>query len=278
VAGSFLIFLREGIEGTLICAILLTYLAAGNRRDMFRWVLGGAGVALLGSGLVGVGLYAAVHSDFVGSRAQLWFETATFAVAVVVLTYMTFWMKRNARRLNHDLKARVDGAVSGGSGLALALVAAATVGREAVETAIFTVAMALQSSPRDLLIGAAGGLGVALAVSIAVYRMGVRLNLGRFFTVVGAALMVVAAGLLANVVQNLQQLGMMERMPGAAVRVWDTSHLVPQDSTLGDILHGLVGYADSPSLLQAVAYAVFLAVGLALFLRRPARPRAVAEA
>ena len=270
MAGSFLIFLREGIEGTLICAILLTYLAAGDRRDMFRWVLGGAGVALVGSGIAGVALYAAIHSDFVGSRAQLWFETATFAVAVVVLTYMTFWMKRNARRLSSDLRNRVDGAVGGGSGMALALVAGATVGREAVETAIFTVAITLQSSPRDLLIGAAGGLAVALTVSVAIYRMGLKLNIARFFTVVGGALMVVAAGLLANVVQNLQQLGVIARMPGAGIQVWNTSHVIPQDSTLGDILHGLVGYAETPSLLQALAYAVFLVVGLVFFLRRPA--------
>ena len=273
MAGSFLIFLREGIEGTLICTILLTYLAAGDRRDMFRWVLGGAAVSLVASAAVGIGLYAAVHSDFVGSRAQLWFETATFGVAVIVLTYMTFWMKRHARSLSADLKQRVDGAVVGGSGLALALVAAATVGREAVETAIFTVAITLQSSPRDLLVGAAAGLLVAFAISVAIYRMGVKLNLQRFFTVVGGALMVVAAGLLANVVQNLQQLGVIARMPGAGIHVWDTSHLIPQDSTLGDILHGLVGYAESPSLLQALAYGVFLAVGLILFLRRPAQRR-----
>ncbi|MEA2681989.1 MAG: high-affinity iron transporter [Chloroflexota bacterium] len=267
MAGSFLIFLREGIEGSMICAILLTYLAAGGRRDMFRWVLGGAGVALAGSAVVGGALYILVRSDFVGSRAQAWFETITFAMAVVVLTYMTFWMKRHARRLSADLKLRVDGAVTGGSGMALALVAAATVGREAVETAIFTVAIALQSSPAQLLLGAAGGLAVALAVSVAIYRLGVKLNLGKFFTFVGAALMVVAAGLLANTVQNLQALGVLADLPGAAIQMWDTSRLLPQDSTLGDILHGLVGYAAAPSLLQLTAYVVFLVVGLTFFLR-----------
>lgn len=273
MAGSFLIFLREGIEGSMICAILLTYLAAGGRRDMFRWVLGGAAVALAGSAVVGAGLYALVRSDFVGSRAQAWFETVTFLLAVIVLTYMTFWMKRNALRLNADLKVRVDGAVDGGSGLALALVAAATVGREGVETAIFTVAIALQSSPAQLLVGAAAGLAAALAVSVAIYRLGVKLNLGKFFTWVGAALMIVAAGLLANTVQNLQQLGVIAHLPGAAMQMWDTSQVIPQDSALGDILHGLVGYAAAPSLLQLTAYIVFLAIGLTFFLRPTPRRR-----
>jgi high-affinity iron transporter len=267
VAGSFLIFLREGIEGSMICAILLSFLAACNRRDMFRWVLGGAFAALAGSALVGVGLYAMARSSFVGSRAQTWFETVTFAVAVVVLTYMTFWMKRNARRLTTDLKVRVEDALTGGSGLALALVAGATVGREAVETSIFMVAMALQSSPTHILFGAVAGLALALGIAVAIYRLGMRVNLSRFFTVVGAALMVVAAGLLANAVQNLQALGVFSALPGAAIHVWDTSRLIPENSTLGDILHGLVGYAESPSLLQALTYLVFLAVGLLLFLR-----------
>ncbi|MGI8608484.1 MAG: FTR1 family iron permease [Candidatus Dormibacteria bacterium] len=267
MAGSFLIFLREGIEGSMICAILLSYLAAGNRRDMFRWVLGGAFVALVASALVGGAIYAVARLSFVGSRAQLWFETGTFAVAVVVLTYMTFWMKRHARHLSSDLKVRVQGAVTGGSGVALALIAAATVGREAVETSIFMVAMALQNSAGSILVGAAGGLAVALAVAVGIYKLGMRLNLGRFFTIVGAALMVVAAGLLANTVQNLQLLGVFSGLPGAAIQVWNTSGLIPQDSTLGDILHGLVGYAESPSLLQAASYLVFLGVGLVLFLR-----------
>ena len=272
MAGSFLIFLREGIEGSMICAILLSYLAAGNRRDMFRWVLGGAFVALAASALVGGGIYTVARSTFVGSQAQMWFETATFSVAVVVLTYVTFWMKRHARRLSSDLKVRVDGAVTGGSGLALALIAAATVGREAVETSIFMVAMALQNPPVQILVGALAGLAVALGVAVAIYKLGMRLNLSRFFTIVGAALMVVAAGLLANTVQNLQVLGVFSGIPGAAVQLWNTSALIPQDSTLGDILHGLVGYAESPSLLQGLSYLVFLCVGLILFLR-PTRRR-----
>lgn len=264
--GSFLIFLREGIEGTLICAILLTYLAAGGRRDLFRWVFGGAAAAVVLSLISGVVIYIAVKAAFVDSTAQLWFETCTFALAVVVLTYMTFWMKRHARNMAKNLRTRTDGAVAGGSGMALALVAMATVGREAVETTIFLLAIAFQSSPLNLAIGAALGLAVSLSVSFAMYKVGLKLNMARFFTAVGAALMVVAAGLVANLVQNLQELGVL---PGAGHSVWDTSHVVPQDGALGDILHGLLGYAASPTALQVAVYAAFLAVGLYAFLRRP---------
>lgn len=266
MAGSFLIFLREGIEGSMICTILLTYLAAGGRRDLFRWVLGGAAAALAISALAGTVLYLGIKSEFVGTSRQTWFETGTFALAVVVLTYMTFWMKRHARRFSTELKAQVDSAVTAGSALALFTVALLTVGREALETSIFLVAIAFQSTPANLVTGAVPGLAVALAISFAIYRLGLRINIARFFTVVGAALMVVAAGLLANLVQNLQQLGVL---PGGGASMWDTGGLISDRSVLGDILHGLLGYAASPTPLQLMSYVLFLAVGLTAFLRRP---------
>src|SRR5271165_5200837 len=98
--GSFLIFLREAIEGSMIISIMLAYLAGAGRRDLFRWVLGGVAAALVMAAGVGVLLYVLVRDAFVGSTAQTWFETGTFLVAVVILTSMTFWMKTNSRNLS----------------------------------------------------------------------------------------------------------------------------------------------------------------------------------
>ncbi len=264
--GSFLIFLREGIEGSLIVTLMCTYLAAAGRRDLFRPVFAGVGAALLAATLAAIALYAAVKSSFIDSDAQTWFETGTFVLAVIVLTYMTFWMKRNARRLNSALKEQVAVAVTGGSAFALALLAFVTVGREAIETAIFLLAIAFQTSALALLGGAVVGLAVALGLSVAIYRLGVKVNMKRFFTVVGAALMVVAAGLLANAIQNLQELGVL---PGGGQALWNTGRFISDESALGDVLHGLFGYAATPTALQVGVWAIFLVGGLALFLGRP---------
>lgn len=261
--GSFLIFAREGIEGTLICAILLALLSAAGRRDLFRWVLGGAGAAVALAAVVGVVLWIVSRDAFVGSTAQQWFEAVVFLVAVVVLTYMTFWMRRHSRTIGRELRRRADGAVRGGSGVALALIAFATVGREAVETVIFLIAIAYQSSPAQLGIGAVLGLGVAIGFGVAMYKLGMRLNIGRIFAVVGSLLMIVAAGLLANAVQNLQHLGVL---PGSRT-LWDASGVLPDSSGVGDVLHGLVGYSAAPTLMQLIAWLLFVAVGLTLFLR-----------
>jgi len=275
--GSFLIFAREGIEGTLICAILLMFLGSAGRRDLFRWVFAGAGAAVVLASIVGVVLWIVTRDAFVGSTAQAWFETVVFAVAVVVLTYMTFWMRDHARTFGRQLREKASGALTEGSGPALAGVAFVTVGREAIETVIFLVAIAYQSSPVQLGLGAALGLALALSASFAMYRMGKRVNLGRFFTVVGSLLMVVAAGLLANAVQNLQILGVL---PGRGQVVWNASGVLPDQSGVGDVLHGILGYTAAPTLLQLVIWAGFLAVGLTAFLRPagapPPRPSASA--
>ena len=129
--GSLLIFAREGLEGTLVCSILLTYLAAAGRRDLFRYVFGGAGLAVVIATATGVVLWVMTSDAFIGSSQQRWFETGIFAVAVSVLTYMTFWMRRHSRTLGRELREKVSGAVSGGSGIALGVIAFVTVGREA---------------------------------------------------------------------------------------------------------------------------------------------------
>jgi len=267
---SLLIFLREGIEGSMIVTIMCTYLIKAGRRDLVRVVLLGSLAALACSAVIGAGIYALARDSFIGSTVQTWFETGTFVLAVVVLTYMTFWMRRNSRSLSGDLKARMGEAIAGGSALGLASLAFVTVGRESIETVIFLVAIAFKSSWVSLLSGAVLGLGIAAVISIAVFRMGIRLNFKRFFNVMGALLMVVAAGLLADAVQNLQELGVL---PGGSFTLWDTTRVLPDDSNLGDILHGLVGYASSPSLLQVLVWALFLSVGLAVFFHRPTAPR-----
>jgi high-affinity iron transporter len=269
VVGSLLIFAREGIEGTLICSILLTYLASAGRRDLFRFVFLGAGTAVVLAVAAGIVLWIVSRDAFINSTAQAWFETVVFAVAVAVLTYMTFWMRRHSRNMGRELRVRISGVVSGGSGFALALIAFVTVGREAIETVIFLLAIAYQSSPLQLVIGAVIGLAVALSVAFAMYRVGLRINLGRFFAIVGSLLMVVAAGLLADAVQNLQGLGVL---PGGSMTLWNVSRTLPDDTGIGDVLHGLVGYSAAPTLLQAILWAGFLGVGLTLFLR-PARGR-----
>jgi len=258
---TLVIFLREGVEASMIIAILLAYLNRSGQRRYFRDVFAGVGAALVLAGAGGVIAYETIRS-YAGSRTQTIFETGTYLLAAVVLTYMTFWMRSHARGLSSDLRARADAAMSGGARAGLALLAFQAVGREGLETVVFTLAIAFSTTQRSAMIGAVIGLAIALAIAFGTYRLGHRLNLARFFTIVGALLMVFGAGLLVDAVQNLQVLGWL---PWASHPLWHTGTILNEDTAVGDLAHSFFGYAQSPTGLQVGVYVLYLAVALIAF-------------
>lgn len=271
---TLVIFLREGIEASMIVAILLAYLNRIGQRRYFRDVFIGVGAALALAAGGGVAAYLTIR-QYDGSRVQTIFETGTFLLAAVVLTYMTFWMRGHARGLSGELRARADAAMNRGARTGLALLAFQAVGREGLETVVFTLAIVFSTSTRGALLGAVIGLAGSLAIAFFIYRLGHRLNLSRFFTVIGALLMFFAAGLLADAVENLQQLGWLSFL---ASPLWHTGGVLSESGTAGDILHTFVGYADAPTALQILAYAAYLATVLAFFLRTGRRRTPAASA
>ena len=270
---SLVIFLREGVEASLIVAILLAYLNRSGQRRYFRDVYLGVGAALLLAGAGGALAYVTIRS-YDGSRAQTAFETGTYLLAAAVLTYMTFWMRNHARGLSGALRARADAAMTRGARTGMALLAFQAVGREGLETVVFTLAIAFSThQEQHAVLGAVVGLALALTVAFAIYKLGHRLNMGLFFSIVGATLMVFAAGLLVDAIQNMQELGWL---PIGTQVLWQTSAVLSQDSTWGDIMHSFLGYADSPTLLQMIAYLTYTIVALLAFFHAPRkiRPRA----
>lgn len=259
---TLVIFLREGVEASMIVAILLAYLSRTGQRRYFKDVLIGVGAAFALAGVGGLIAYFTIKT-YAGSRVQTIFETATYMLAAVVLTYMTFWMRSHARGLKKGLQSQVDLAMSRGARTGLALLSFQAVGREGLETVVFTLAIAFSSThSAGLLAGALVGLAIALAIAFFMYRLGHRINIGRFFTVVGTLLMVFAAGLLVDAVQNLQELGWL---PVAIRPLWHTGSILNEDSAIGDIAHSFFGYAQSPTVLQAVVYVLYLGCVLFVF-------------
>lgn len=262
---AFVLFLREGLEASLIVSLLFAALRQLGMTHQARAVWIGVGLAVLGSLLGGVALYITVR-EYVGSTFQSVFETITYLVAVVLLTTMTFWMQSHSRSMKKEFVAKA-GAAS--SGLALGLLAFSTVGREALETAVFTLAFAFQTSAPLLLLGATLGLLVALGLCMLIYRLGYRLDYRVFFRVMGIILLFFAAGLLGDAIQNMQELGWITF---GTTPLWNTAHLLSEDSTLGDILHSFLGYAESPTALQGALYTVYLLIAGSVFFWKTRKP------
>ena len=250
---------------------LLAYLNRIGRREHFRDVFIGVAAALILATAGGAVAYTTIRS-YDGSRVQTIFETATYLLAAAVLTYMTFWMRRHARSLSKELRARAEAALDGRARWGLGLLAFQAVGREGLETVVFTLAIIFSTSAASALSGAVLGLAGGLAVAFVIYRLGHRLNLGRFFTVIGVLLMVFAAGLLANSVQNMQELGWL---PVLDAPMWHSASMLSQDSAFGDVLHSFFGYSDAPTPLQLLIYVGYLAVVVVAYLglRAGARTR-----
>jgi high-affinity iron transporter len=274
MGATFVIALREGIEAALIVSIVLAYLQQLDASDRSRLVWWGAILAALLSVAVGTGVFAA-GAEFEGTAEQL-FEGLVTLAAVGVLTWMIFWMRRQGSRIRSELQEKVDSALVAG-GLALAGLSFFAVLREGVETALFIYAAAkgtavegaAVAAPASQVVGALLGLALAVTLGVLLYRGGIRMNLRSFFRVTGLILIVVAAGLFAFALHELQEAGWL---PFLESHAFDISASLPDDSGVGAILRGLLGYHAAPSWLEVSGWVGYLAVVGGLFLRTPKPP------
>ena len=250
-----MITLREGLEMSLIVGIILAYLArTGHRREfgaIWAGVAGAVGVSALAGGIILV-----TAGEFSGRGEQL-FEALAMLTAVAVLTYMIFWMRRQAATMRSDLQSRLSDALRVGSGGALVVLTVASVGREGVETALFLFATARASAALPALAGAVLGLGCAVLLGALIYRGSYRLNLRTFFNVTGLLLLLVGAGLFVRGIGELQEAGLV---PPLIPHMWNTGAVVPETSTMGSLLQAVLGYISAPSLVQVTLYLGYLAV------------------
>src|SRR5262245_45740121 len=281
MGAAFVITLREGIEAALIVSILLAYLRQLGRQDLSRLVWWGTVVAAAVSFGVGTVIFA-IGAEFEGRAEEIFGGLATLT-AVGVLTWMIFWMRRQGARIKSELQQKVNVALVAG-GTALTLLAFFAVLREGVETALFLFAAAegtavASGSVASQLLGAFLGLALAIVLAVLLYRGAIHMNLRSFFRLTGLILIVVAAGLFAAGVPELQEAGWLPFLEGTA---FDISATLPDDSGLGAILRGLVGYSASPTVLEVVAWIGYLVIVGGLYLRpvaslAPQRPAVANE-
>lgn len=258
---GFLLGLREGIEAALIVAIVFAFLARTGNRARFASVWIGVGLAVLFSVAVGAALFL-TGQELEGQAEQL-FEGSAMVLAVGVLTWMIFWMRRQAAGIRRSLESQVSQAVAVGSNFALVAIAFLAVGREGLETALFLLAAASAAGVSETLIGGVLGLVAAIGVGYGIYRGSQWVNLRTFFRVTGILLIVFAAGLLSHGVHEFTEAGLLPE----TARVWDLSGVLPHSEGLGQWLRTLFGYSAELAVLELGVWAAYLIAALAVFLR-----------
>ncbi len=256
---SYLLSLREGIEAALIVGILLGAVRQMKRTDLVP-------VIWLGTLSAGVlSILAAVLLTSLGLEmkdpGEAIFEGFTMLIAAGLLTWMIFWMSRQARFLKASLEAEVHHASKLGQ-RAIFFVAFVAVMREGIELALFLTASVFISNSLQTMIGAFLGLGTAILLGWTIFASTVRLDLRRFFQITGVLLVLFAAGLFAHGVHEFTEVGWI---PAIIEHVWDLTSIISKESTLGQLLAALFGYNPSPSLSEIIAYvAYFVAIGIGL--------------
>ena len=267
LVSNALIGLREGLEAALVVVILVAFLVKTDRRWALRWVWTGVGVAIALSVVIGAVLtYGTSRLSFetqelVGGMASI--------IAVAFVTGMVFWMRSAARTISGELKGRLDRAIDVGP-WAVALVGFLGVGREGLETAIFfyATAQAAGAGTTQPLIGWVLGLGAAIGLGMAIYQGAVRINLARFFRWTGVLLVLVAGGILSYGIHDLQEAALL---PGLHTLAFDVSSAIEPGSWYATLLKGIFNLTPATTVVQAVAWVLYVGTVLTLFLR-PQRP------
>lgn len=265
--GTYLIGLREGLEAALIVSILVAYLVRTDRRHLLGSVWGGVGFAAVVS--LGFGFALTFGPRGLSFEAQEIIGGTLSIVAVGLVTWMVFWMASAARTLSTGLRGQVDRAVELGRG-SLVGVAALAVGREGLETALFLWA-ATRATARDddpsasPLLAALLGILTAVAIGWLFYRGTLRIDLSRFFTWTGAFLVVIAAGVLAYGMHDLQEAGVL---PGLHTLAFDVSAYVPPGSWFGTLLKGVLNFSPATTVVEAVVWVAYVVPVMTLFLTR----------
>jgi high-affinity iron transporter len=266
VIANLLIGLREGLEAALVVSVLAAYVVKTGRRRLLSSIWLGVGIATAVA--LGFGALLTYGSQGLDNGAEEKIAGGLSILAVALVTWMIFWMASASRTLSHDLRARVDAHAS--SPWSLAVVAALAVGREGIETALFLWATTRSSGETGAgpIVGALIGIALAAGLGYALYAGAVRINLTKFFTVTGGALIVIAAGVLAYGVHELQEVGIF---PGGDVMAFDISGAIPASGVLGTVLRGTLNFSPTPTVLQVgvwVAYVVVVGLFFARTLRR----------
>ena len=266
---TYLLSLREGLEAALIIGIVLGAVNKIRRNDL-------APAAWLGTlSAVAVSILTAILLTTFGmsleGKAEEIFEGITMLIAAGILTWMIFWMGRQARFLKGELEAGVNKAAASTGKSAIFWVAFLAVVREGIELAIFVTAAFFAGDQGEssgnviqTLAGTILGLGTAALLGWTIFATTVRLDLRRFFQVTGILLILFAAGLVAHGVHEFNEAGVI---PAVVEHVWDVNMIINETSLAGELLKTLFGYNGNPSLTEVLSYLVYL-ITVSIFWRR----------
>ncbi|WP_210603812.1 iron uptake transporter permease EfeU [Brevibacterium oceani] len=268
---NLLIALREGLEATLVIGILVGYLVKTDRRDVLPKLWLGVGVAALIP--LSIGAVLTWGPKTLTFQAQEIIGGSLSIVTVVLVTGMIFWMGKHSRQLKGELESSMAASLTRrSSGWGIVGLAVLAVGREGAETALFiwaTVRSSVENSVLATTAGVIAGLVLAVVLGWIIYRGSRRINMKLFFSVTGYFLILVAAGIFAYGIGDLQEAGVL---PGIMTHSWDFSSSLPGPGSpiywLYVLGQAIFQVNVQPTVLQTIGWVVYTVPVIILFARQ----------
>ncbi|MFL9925908.1 FTR1 family protein [Herbaspirillum lusitanum] len=271
---------RESVEALLVVGILYAWLkngdAAARRGLPYLW--GGVALGILLAVALGGALLG--FSELLSGDAQTYFQIGMVLVAAVLIVQMVFWMRRHGRTLKKDMESSLQSNYESGNWWGVLILVALAIAREGSETAVFLYGIGLgQQDASTSSLVFAGVIGFALAfLTFYILQLGGKIfSWRRFFQVTEVILLLLAGGLLLTGLEKLFDvlLESSDALASAAwtmtatAPVWDTSWLLDDSATFGNLVSTLTGYRAHPSLMSLVIYVVYWLVIFFTLYKKP---------
>jgi high-affinity iron transporter len=278
---TFVITLREGVEAALVVGIVLACVKKAKQGNLTLWVYAAVAVGIAASGVVGVLLSQAAQAlsqsqNPYAATLELFLESIFGLVAIVMLSWMLIWMTKQARFMKGQVEGAVEQAMATNAGWGVFMLVFFAIVREGFETVLFIVAKFQQGLIPSL--GAAAGLTVAAGIGALLFKWGIKINIRRFFQIMGIFLLLIVSGLVVSSLGRfdtaIATLAQSDRQSAGMCffyekftkvhscnlggLVWNASKVMPEDQFPGLLLSALFGYTDKLYLVPAIAYIGFI--------------------
>lgn len=259
MGNALFIVWRESVEAILVIGILYAWIRArGDARIGLRHLWAGVGAGGVLAGALALAMLG-LQSRLAGDALDV-FQAAIVLVAAGLITHMVMWMRAHGRRMRHELEAGLARAAQSAGGASVMLLTAIAVGREGAETVLFLYGLGLEQSGdamARMFAGAGIGFALALVTGWLIQRGAKWLPSRVFFRATEIVLCLLAAALLVSGVERLIDL---EWLPPLVEPVWDSSALLAEGGTAGDIAAAFAGYRSQPSLTVLLVWSGYWAL------------------
>jgi len=223
----------------------------------------------LGAALLG-------FSEVLSGDAQDYFQIAMVLFAAFLIVQMVYWMRKHGRTLKREMESSLQTNLKTANWWGVTALAALAIAREGSETVIFLYGLGLgqHDSMGMMVLAALIGFGLAFLTFYLLQLGGKIFSWRRFFQVTEIILLFLAAGLLLTGVERLMSLDII---PTLIDPIWDSSRLLDDTSTFGNLVGVLTGYRAQPALMSLLVYITYWVVVL-LFLKRATPKKNPAQA